>query len=104
MRTLRSAALLALAATLSASSVPALAQTPAAMDMNKARYSTAGVYTGDRNQMQGPAQSIAQALGSADSLFLADDGDSLSVAVEALTAAGANLRRVQLLGTANQRF
>src|SRR5436190_10112252 len=56
-------------------------------------------YTGDRNQMQGPAQSIAQALGNADSLFLADDGDSLSAAVEALTAAGANLKRVQLLGT-----
>src|SRR5437868_12032940 len=56
-------------------------------------------YTGDRNQMQGPAQSIAQALGSADSLFLADDGDSLSIAVDALTAAGANLKRVQLLGT-----
>src|SRR5579871_5654742 len=29
------------------------------------------------NQIQGPAQQIAQALGTADSLFLADDGDSL---------------------------
>ena len=56
-------------------------------------------YTGDRNQMQAPAQSIAQALGTADSLFLADDGDSLGIAVDALTAAGANLKRVQLLGT-----
>src|SRR5204863_4019282 len=32
-------------------------------------------YAGDRNQMQAPAQNIAQALGTADSLFLADDGD-----------------------------
>src|SRR5262249_40590455 len=56
-------------------------------------------YTGDRNQMQAPAQSIAQALGSADSLFLPDDGDSLSSAVESLAAAGAHLKRGQLLGT-----
>jgi hypothetical protein len=51
------------------------------------------------NQMQGPAQQIAQALGTADSLFLADDGDSLAAVVDALTAARANLRAVQLLGT-----
>jgi hypothetical protein len=56
-------------------------------------------YTGDRNQMAGPAQQIAQALGTADTLFLADDGDSLAAVVDALTAARANLRAVQLLGT-----
>ncbi len=54
---------------------------------------------GAGNQMQGPAQQIAQALGTADSLFLADDGDSLAAVVDALTAARANLRAVQLLGT-----
>jgi ABC-type branched-subunit amino acid transport system substrate-binding protein len=56
-------------------------------------------YTPDRNQMAGPAQQIAQALGTADTLFLADDGDSLAAVVEALTAARANVRAVQLLGT-----
>jgi len=56
-------------------------------------------YTGDRNQMAGPAQQIAQALPTSDSLFLADDGDSLTAVVDALTAARANLRAVQLLGT-----
>jgi hypothetical protein len=56
-------------------------------------------YTADRNQMQGPAQLIAQALPTSDSLFLADDGDSLAAVVDSLTAARANLRAVQLLGT-----
>jgi len=51
------------------------------------------------NQLQGSAQQIAQALGTADSLFLADDGDSLAAVVDALTAARANLRALQLLGT-----
>jgi len=49
--------------------------------------------------MQGPAQAIAQALGTSDSLLLADDGDSLAAVVDALTTARANLRAVQLLGT-----
>ena len=61
-------------------------------------------YTADRNQMQGPAQQIAQALGTSDSLFLADDGDSLAAVVDALTAARANLRAVQLLGTGLSGF
>jgi ABC-type branched-subunit amino acid transport system substrate-binding protein len=47
----------------------------------------------------GPARNVAQALGSADALFLADDGDSVVAAADALTAAGANLRNIQLLGT-----
>ncbi len=51
------------------------------------------------SQLQGAAQQIAQALSTADSLFLADDGDSLAAVVDALTAARANLRAVQLLGT-----
>ena len=44
-------------------------------------------------------RTVAQALGSADALFLADDGDSVVTVADALTAAGANLRNVQLLGT-----
>jgi ABC-type branched-subunit amino acid transport system substrate-binding protein len=46
-----------------------------------------------------PARTVAQALGSADALLLADDGDSVVMAADALTAAGANLRNIQLLGT-----
>src|SRR5580700_4773296 len=45
------------------------------------------------------ARNVAQALGTADALFIADDGDSVVAAADALTAAGANLRNVQLLGT-----
>jgi len=46
-----------------------------------------------------PARSVAQALGQADALLLADDGESVVAAADALTAAGANLRNIQLLGT-----
>jgi ABC-type branched-subunit amino acid transport system substrate-binding protein len=53
-------------------------------------------YGGDR---AGPARTVAQALGSADALMIADDGDSVVATAEALTAAGANLRNIQLLGT-----
>lgn len=53
-------------------------------------------YGADRS---GPARNVAQALGSADALFLADDGDAVVATAEALTAAGANLRNIQLLGT-----
>ena len=42
---------------------------------------------------------MAQALGQADALFIADDGDSVVATADALTAAGANLRNIQLLGT-----
>src|SRR6266446_2853376 len=45
------------------------------------------------------ARTVAQSLGQADALFLADDGDSLVAVADALTAAGANLRNIQLLGT-----
>jgi ABC-type branched-subunit amino acid transport system substrate-binding protein len=47
----------------------------------------------------GPARNVAQALGGADALFLADDGDALIAITDALTASGADLKRVQLLGT-----
>ena len=46
-----------------------------------------------------PARTVAQALGQADALLLADDGDSVVATADALTAAGANLRNIQLLGT-----
>src|SRR3984885_9756033 len=45
------------------------------------------------------AARIAQALGQADALLLADDGDSVVATADALTAAGSNLKNVQLLGT-----
>src|ERR1700759_5513732 len=53
-------------------------------------------YGGDR---AGPARTVAQALGGADALMIADDGDSVVATAEALTAAGATLRNIQLLGT-----
>jgi ABC-type branched-subunit amino acid transport system substrate-binding protein len=53
-------------------------------------------YGADRSA---PARTVAQALGSADTLMIADDGDSVAATAEALTAAGANLRNIQLLGT-----
>src|SRR3954452_1754793 len=45
------------------------------------------------------ARTVAQSLGQADALFLADDGDAVVAIADALTAAGANLKNIQLLGT-----
>ncbi|MCP4621602.1 MAG: penicillin-binding protein activator [Bradyrhizobium sp.] len=53
-------------------------------------------YSGDR---AGPARAVAQMLGSADALMIADDGDSVVATADALTAAGSNLRNIQMLGT-----
>ena len=53
-------------------------------------------YGADRS---GAARAIAQALGGADALCLADDGDAVVGMADALTAAGANLKSLQLLGT-----
>ncbi len=53
-------------------------------------------YGADRT---GAARTIAQALGGADALLLADDGDAVAATAEALTASGANLRNIQMLGT-----
>jgi ABC-type branched-subunit amino acid transport system substrate-binding protein len=47
----------------------------------------------------GPARAIAQALGGADALCLADDGDAVVGVADALTSAGVNLKNLQLLGT-----
>jgi ABC-type branched-subunit amino acid transport system substrate-binding protein len=46
-----------------------------------------------------PARTVAQSLGQADALLLADDGDSVVATADALTAAGSNLKNIQLLGT-----
>jgi hypothetical protein len=45
------------------------------------------------------ARTVAQSLGAADALFIADDGEAVVATADALTAAGANLRNIQLLGT-----
>jgi ABC-type branched-subunit amino acid transport system substrate-binding protein len=45
------------------------------------------------------ARAVAPSLGQADALFLADDGESVVAVADALTAAGANLKNIQLLGT-----
>ena len=56
-------------------------------------------YSTDQTQMQSAARSVAQSLASADALLLADDGDTLGRLSELLTSSGADLKRVQLLGT-----
>ncbi|MGJ4941000.1 penicillin-binding protein activator [Bradyrhizobium sp. HKCCYLS1011] len=53
-------------------------------------------YSGDRTAS---ARAVAQSLAGADTLFLADDGDAVVATADALTAAGANLRNIQLVGT-----
>jgi ABC-type branched-subunit amino acid transport system substrate-binding protein len=45
------------------------------------------------------ARNVAPSLNQADALFIADDGDSVVTVADALTAAGANLKNIQLLGT-----
>jgi ABC-type branched-subunit amino acid transport system substrate-binding protein len=53
-------------------------------------------YGADRSSA---ARNVAQALVQADTLLLADDGDAVVASADALSAAGANLKNVQLLGT-----
>jgi ABC-type branched-subunit amino acid transport system substrate-binding protein len=45
------------------------------------------------------ARQVAAALTSADTLMLADDGDAVVAAADAIAASGANLKNVQLIGT-----
>src|SRR5258708_29184157 len=45
------------------------------------------------------ARNVAQALGQADALFIADDRHSVVSVADALTVAGANLRNIQRLAT-----
>jgi len=56
-------------------------------------------YTTDPNQVQNAVRNVAQALSGADALLLADDGDVLVQLSSQLAGAGADLKRVQLLGT-----
>jgi ABC-type branched-subunit amino acid transport system substrate-binding protein len=53
-------------------------------------------YGADRSSA---VRNVAQALVQADTLLLADDGDAVVTSADALSAAGANLKNVQLLGT-----
>jgi ABC-type branched-subunit amino acid transport system substrate-binding protein len=56
-------------------------------------------YSADPNRMQSAVRNVAQALGGADALLLADDGDVLVQLSTQLVGAGADLKRVQLFGT-----
>src|ERR1700687_3592170 len=56
-------------------------------------------YPLDPGKMAEPARRIAQAASRADSIFIPDGADAVPQVVQALTAAGVNLKRVQLLGT-----
>jgi branched-chain amino acid transport system substrate-binding protein len=51
------------------------------------------------SSMQEPARRIAQAAARADAIFIPDNADNVPQVVQALAAAGVNLKRVQLLGT-----
>src|SRR5262249_28237505 len=57
------------------------------------RYSLAA------NKMKGPAKIVAQAARSADAGFIPEGPEVVPSVVQALTAAGLDTRRVQLLGT-----
>jgi ABC-type branched-subunit amino acid transport system substrate-binding protein len=56
-------------------------------------------YPTDSAQIAGPARQVAQAASQADAIFIADGADAVPSVVQALTASGVNLKRVQLLGT-----
>jgi ABC-type branched-subunit amino acid transport system substrate-binding protein len=49
--------------------------------------------------MQEPARRLAQSAARADAIFIPDNADNVPQVVNALAAAGVNLKRVQLLGT-----
>ena len=56
-------------------------------------------YPLDRGQMQAVARNVAQAASRADSIFIPDGADSVSVVVGVLAANGVDPQRVQLLGS-----
>lgn len=49
--------------------------------------------------MQGAVRQIAQAAAGADTLFIPDSGDAVPQVAKQLTAAGVNMKRLQVLGT-----
>src|SRR6185437_3328081 len=56
-------------------------------------------YPLDPGKMAEPARRVAAAAAHVDSIFIPDGADAVPQVVQALTAAGVNLKRVQLLGT-----
>jgi ABC-type branched-subunit amino acid transport system substrate-binding protein len=56
-------------------------------------------YPIDTNRMTEAAGRVAQAANQVDSIFIPDGADAVPQVVQALTAGGVNLKRVQLLGT-----
>ena len=56
-------------------------------------------YPLDPGKMAEPARRVAQAASKVDSIFIPDGADAVPQVVQALIAAGVNLKRVQLLGT-----
>ena len=56
-------------------------------------------YSLDANKMQVPAKVVAQAARGADAVFIPEGPEVVPSVVQALTAAGLNTKRVQLLGT-----
>jgi len=63
------------------------------------RILTLEKYPLDPNRMAEPVRRVAQAAAQVDSIFIPDGADAVPQVVRALTGAGVNLRRVQLLGT-----
>jgi len=56
-------------------------------------------YPADRSQMQAAIRNVAQAATRADAIFIPDGSDSAPAVVQALSAAGLDLKRVQILGS-----
>ena len=56
-------------------------------------------YPLDASRMADAARRVSQAANQVDSIFIPDGADAVPQVVQALTASGANLKRVQLLGT-----
>ena len=56
-------------------------------------------YPSDPARMQQVVQTISQAAGGADALFLPGEGDAVPQVAQALQSGGINLKRLQLLGT-----
>jgi branched-chain amino acid transport system substrate-binding protein len=56
-------------------------------------------YPADRNQMQAAIRTVAQSAARADAIFIPDGADTAPAVVQALGAAGVDLKRVQILGS-----
>ncbi len=56
-------------------------------------------YPLDRNQMQGPVRTVAQAAARADAIFIPDGADAVPGIVQGLISNGLDTKKVQMLGT-----